>query len=616
MSAPTQLEDDTFTGKIDFSMWKRIFAFAAPYHRQMALLITLGILVATFDVGITLFNKLLIDAVKDGATRSQLLRDFLLYAAMMGAFAASIWGFIMTAGRISTGFAYDLRNAGFQHLQQLSFSFYDKRAVGWLMARMTGDVGTLARTLSWAQLDLAWGLTVLPLVGGTMLYLNWKLGLLVLVTWPAILFTARYFQSHMLLVNRKLRKAGSQTTAAYNEGLQGVRTTKSMGREEKNLAEFSQLSGAMYDLALRNTVYNALMMPILSSLCFIGVALALWRGGYDVQATAHSFGFTVGSLFAFIQLATFIQFPVEQLARTITNVQGAQVSLERLQTFLDTKPEIADGPDLLPSNDLPKRIETITFENVSFGYLPGQTVLSDFSLSVQPGQSIALVGPTGGGKSTIVSLACRFYEPTTGRILINGIDYRRLPLAWLQSRLGMVLQQPHLFSGTILENIRYGKLDATDAEVEHAARLAGAHEFIHAFPDKYTTKVGEGGNRLSTGQKQLIALARAIIADPQIFVMDEATSSVDTQTERAIQTAVDRVLAGRISFVIAHRLSTIKRADIILVIAGGRVIEQGNHHDLLALRGKYFELYTNQFTQEHENELLHAGAPQPAPATA
>lgn len=612
MSAPTQLEDDTFTGKIDFSMWKRIFAFAAPYRRHMALLITLGILVAGFDIGITLFNKVLIDAVKNGATRAELTRNFLLYAAMMIAFAASIWGFIMTAGRISTGFAYDLRNAAFKHLQELSFSFYDKRAVGWLMARMTGDVGTLARTLSWAQLDLAWGLTVLPLAAGTMLWLNWKLGLIVLITWPAIIFTARFFQHRMLLVNRKLRKAGSQTTASYNEGLQGVRTTKSMGREEKNLAEFSEMSQTMHDLAIRNTIYNALMMPMLSSLCFVGVALALWRGGYDVQAAAHSMGFTVGSLFAFIHLATFIQFPVEQLARTITNVQGAQVSLERLQTLLDTKPEIADGTDLVPAGELPGRVETITFENVSFGYIPGQTVLSDFTLTVQPGQSVALVGPTGGGKSTIVSLACRFYEPTAGRILINGIDYRRLPLAWLQSRLGMVLQQPHLFSGTILENIRYGRLDATDAEVEHAARLAGAHEFINSFADKYNTKVGEGGNRLSTGQKQLIALARAIIANPQIFVMDEATSSVDTQTERAIQTAVDRVLAGRISFVIAHRLSTIKRADIILVISGGKVIEQGNHHNLLELRGKYFELYTNQFTQEHEDELMSSVEPAKA----
>lgn len=604
-------EDELAPPKFNLTSWRRMLVIARPFRSHIVGLIVLGICVAGFDAMIPYFNKRIIDDVRDQAGNARLVRDFVFYGGMMFCFAVSIWGFIMVAGRISTGFAYTLRQTAFKHLQELSFSFYDKKAVGWLMARMTSDIGTLARTLAWGQLDLAWGLTVLPFTAGMMIYLHWKLALLVLLTWPIIICTAIWFQKRMLAISRQQRKANSATTAAYNEGLQGVRTTKSMGREDKNLTEFQVLSGTMYNLSLRNALYNALLVPLLTAICFLGVAIALYKGGYDVAVNASlaEYGFTVGTLFAFIQYATFIQFPVQQLAQTMTNIQSAQVSVERVQSLLDTQPEIGDGDavgSLTPSESLPTHIHTIEFRNVSFGYVPAHPVLHHFNLTVRGGQSVALVGPTGGGKSTIVSLACRFYQPTSGEVLINGIDYRKLPLAWLQSRLGMVLQQPHLFSGTIAENIRYGRLSATDAEIEHASKLAGAHEFISAFKDGYQTKVGEGGNRLSTGQKQLISLARAIIADPQIFVMDEATSSVDTQTERQIQAAVDRVLEGRISFVIAHRLSTIKRADIILVISAGRVIEQGNHHDLLALKGKYYELYTNQFTQEHEEELMHA----------
>jgi ATP-binding cassette subfamily B protein len=265
----------------------------------------------------------------------------------------------------------------------------------------------------------------------------------------------------------------------------------------------------------------------------------------------------------------------------------------------------AANGDGLAIDGYSKRIETIEFRDVSFAYKAGQSVLGNFNLTVHAGDTIALVGPTGGGKTTIVGLACRFYEPTGGQVLINGVDYRQRSLKWLQGTLGMVLQQPYLFSGTVRENIRYGRLTATDAEVEDAATLTNAHDFIMQLEKGYDTPVGEGGNKLSTGQKQLIALARAIIADPQIFVMDEATSSVDTHTERAIQTAVERVLENRISFVIAHRLSTIKSADRILVIDAGQIVEEGTHHDLLALRGRYHELYTNQFTHEAEDQMLH-----------
>jgi len=598
----TELEDDTFSGKMDWALWRRIFAIAKPHWGKIYSVMVMGALIAGLDVAIIYCNGLIVDAAKAGAPDAA-RRAFTLYGALVVTFVLFIWGFIRVTGRITCDVSYDLRVAAFKHLQDLSFSFYDKKAVGWLMARLTGDVSTLSRVMSWAILDIVWGLSCIVLVSGAMLWSNWKLALLVMSIVPPLVLTAMWFQKRMLASSRALRKVNSQVTASYNEGLQGVRTTRSMNREERNLAEFSNLTGEMYGHAMRNTLLAAVFVPLLAGICFGGVAIALYRGGYDVSAGT---GFTLGQLVAFIQWATFLQFPVMQLAQQITAVQSAQASAERVQSLLDTKPDIQDAADVRTTG-LPESISEIRFENVSFGYDPARPVLHDFSLTIKSGQSVALVGPTGGGKSTIVSLACRFYQPTAGRILFNGTDYTQLPLGWLQSRLGMVLQQPHLFSGTIRENIRYGRLAATDAETEHAAKLAGAHEFISALAGAYDAKVGEGGNRLSTGQKQLIALARAIIADPQIFVMDEATSSVDTQTERAIQTAVDRVLRGRIAFVIAHRLSTIKRADIILVISGGRVVEQGNHHDLLAQRGKYFELYTNQFTHEHEDELLHFG---------
>jgi ATP-binding cassette, subfamily B, bacterial len=365
------------------------------------------------------------------------------------------------------------------------------------------------------------------------------------------------------------------------------------------------------------------------SICGVGIALALRFGGLGV---IHG-QMTLGALATFLQIVFFIQFPVQELTNAITQIQGAQASAERVQSLLDADVEIEDSPQVVenirkhaasvrntvgaqpinPSGDahvaidgMDSRVHSIEFRNVGFAYHGGQTVLSDFNLRVRAGESIAIVGPTGGGKTTIVGLACRFYEPTSGQILINGIDYRERSLQWLQGNLGMVLQQPYLFSGTVKENIRYGRLSATDAEIVQAAKLTEANEFIEAMKDGYDATVGEGGNQLSTGQKQLIALARAIIADPQIFVMDEATSSVDTHTERAIQAAIDRILKNRISFVIAHRLSTIKSASRILVVEAGKIIEDGNHHTLIRRRGHYCDLYTNQFTHEREEAVLGA----------
>jgi ATP-binding cassette subfamily B protein len=371
--------------------------------------------------------------------------------------------------------------------------------------------------------------------------------------------------------------------------------------------------------SVRNALTAAVYLPIVLTLGSLGAGLALWRGGLavgeigaGVAAVTGGDRLSLGTLVAFMQYATLFTIPIQEMAERFTQLQAAEASAERLQGLLDTEPEIKDSPAVIAAGAdrgaaRGERIETVEFANVEFAYQGGEAVLHDFSLIARAGETIALVGATGSGKSTIVSLLCRFYEPTRGVIRIDRIDYRERSLHWLQSRLGIVQQVPHLFSGTIRENIRYGRLEASDEEVAAAARLANADRFIGLLPAGYDTPVGEGGSRLSTGQRQLVALARAVLADPAIFVLDEATSAVDTETERLIQDGIERVLAGRLSFVIAHRLSTIRSASRILVLDRGRVIEEGKHADLLARRGVYHRLYTNQFARESAAEVLVGG---------
>ena len=599
MADEQQQDDENYSPKLNLALWRSVLRFAQPYKSHLVGLALIAVVCAACDATLPWLTGRFVDEIKYHGQNAALGRYEALYLLVVMSLSASIFAFIMVAGRITTGVSYDIRKAAFDKLQQLSFSFYDRKAVGWLMARLTSDVGSLSRVLGWALLDLVYGSIVLISIAAIMLYLNWKLALIVLLTFPVLVAVSRFFQVRLLKTSRLVRKANSHTTAAFNEGIVGVRTSKSFVREEQNLKDFQELTTTMYRHAMSNAIYTALFLPCVLSICSVGVGLALWRGGIDVTGGVIS----LGTLVMFLQYAGFIQNPAQELANTLTLAQGAQASAERLVGLLNEPVEIRDAEGVDATASL-GAITSIEFRDVSFAYKEGQSVLKNFNLRVEAGQSIALVGPTGGGKSTIVSLLCRFYEPTGGEILINGIDYRKLPLLGLQSRLGMVLQQPHLFSGTIRENIRYGRLNATDTEIEQAARTVNAHEFIVAMKDGYNAAVGEGGNQLSTGQKQLIALARAMIANPEIFVMDEATSSVDTHTEQAIQSAVERVLERRISFVIAHRLSTIRSASCILLIDGGQIIESGSHADLIRQRGRYFELYTNQFRSERESRML------------
>ncbi|MDB6169609.1 MAG: transporter ATP-binding protein [Verrucomicrobia bacterium] len=636
MSAQLPSEDE-FQSKLDTGLWWKIFQRGLRLKRYLVPLFIAAVLIAVCDAAFAQITRWVIDGVMRDGARAPFGRYIAVFATVNVIFSAGVWVFIDMAGNLSNRMAHDIRRDCFDKLQSLEFAFFDARPVGWLITRLTSDCDRLARIISWGFLDIVWGLSFVLMIAVSLLIMNWRLGLIVIGIVPPLALISKYFQRKMLLSSREIRKYNSQITAGYNESIQGVRTTKTLVREEENLAEFQQLSSRMFDASVLNARQNAIYFPIVTTLGSLAAGLALWRGGYFVASDA----LTLGTLVAFITFAGQFFGPINQLAQRLTEMQGAQAAGERVMGLLATEPTIkdsdavrrriadhetrtADGqPSVNPAQSAirnsesaiaatpataadgrPSRIETIEFKHLTFRYETGAVVLHDFNLTVRAGETIALVGPSGGGKSTIVSLVCRFYEPTAGQVLLNGVDYRERPIAWLQAQLGIVLQTPHLFKGTVRENIRYGRLDATDAEVETAARLVNADEFIRQMENGYETEVGEGGNRLSTGQRQLLSFARALLARPQIFVMDEATSSIDTETEQLIQRGLETILAGRISFVIAHRLSTIRRADRILVITRGRIEESGTHAELLQQRGHYYELYTSQFRREREEAVL------------
>ncbi|MEX0885269.1 MAG: ABC transporter ATP-binding protein [Phycisphaeraceae bacterium] len=610
--------------RLNLALWRKILVFARPYYKLLALLVTLGICVATADTLLPLLIRYVIDtavatAASDAASsmRPLWLAGF-GFLAIITVLAGSVFIFIGVAGRISNGLSHDIRRACFARLQELSFSFYDHHATGWLMARLTSDCDRLSRVLGWALLDITWGTCLVGGVAVMMLIIDWPTALAILAVVPVLLAVSAFFQRRILLSSRDMRRINSHLTAEFNEAMSGMKTTKTLTREPDNFTDFTAHSGGMYHASMRNAMQTAIFLPLVLVLVTLGESMALGVGGSRAIAGA----ITVGTLASFLYYAKLLPDPIREVARMLTEALAAQAAAERVFTLLETRPEIQDRPHVaaaiashtqsdkagdptLAPDGMLNRLGVIEFRHVSFAYQDGTRVLDDFNLTVQPGQTIALVGPTGGGKSTIVNLLCRFYEPTAGHILFDGVDYRDRSLGWLQSNLGIVLQSPQLFSGPVRENIRYGRLSATDDDVIAAAKIVDAHRFITGLDAGYDTDVGQGGNRLSAGQKQLIAFARAVLAEPQLFVMDEATASVDTETEQTIQSAMHHVLHGRTSFVIAHRLSTIRAADRILVIEAGHIAEAGNHHELLAKRGHYFDLYTNQFTREHTHTILN-----------
>lgn len=612
-----QFEEKDYTQRFSLSLWRKILRYAKDYYRDLRHLGVCMAITAGCDVVFPLMTSYAIDHFipnLDHPGGTQGLPAFIaVYLMLLAVQVYSIFRFLYLGGKVETGTCYTIRKMAFRKLQELPFSYYDRMPVGYLMSRLTSDAQRLAETIGWSLLDLSYGVVMIIAASITMFSLNWRLTLVVLIVVPPLAVVSWWFQQRILSSYRAVRKTNSQITGAFNEGIMGAKTTKTLVREEKNMQEFTELTHTMKRASVRAASLSAVYLPIVVSLGSLATAYALWKGGQLVSIG----GMSLGILQVFVNYTVQFFQPIRDVASTFAEMQSAQAAAERVMTLLETEPDIVDSPEVeakFGDNFHPKKENwpalhgDVEFRHVDFQYKEGEKVLADFNLKVKAGETIALVGPTGAGKSTVVNLVCRFYEPTAGQILIDGVDYRERSQLWLQSNLGYVLQEPRLFSGTIRDNIRYARLDATDAEVEAAARLVNAEGFILKLEKGYDTDVGEGGSRLSTGEKQLVSFARAILADPRIFVLDEATSSVDTQTEQIIQNAISKVLTGRTSFIIAHRLSTIRTADRILVIDDGKIKEIGTHQELLRLRGAYYNLYTNQFQEEQAMELLGKAA--------
>lgn len=605
----TEFQEEEFSTTVNSRTVLRILAQLKSHWPWVLGFLVMISGVSWLDSYFTYLNKQIID---EGVAQHniQVVLDIMLpYAMLLLLQAVGVFAFIYLTGVLGERVRYDLRKKMFGHLQNLSLSYYNRTPVGWIISRVTSDSDRVAELVTWGMLDTTWGIMNIITAGFFMSLINWRLALLVSAAIPVLVIVASWFQKKIIREYREVRKINSKITGAYNENITGVRVVKSLGREEVNLSEFSGLTGEMFRAGYRAAWLSALFLPVVQLITAVALGGIIWYGGLQTQIG----DMTIGGIAAFVSYITFMLFPIQEMARVYAELQHAIASAERIFSMIDTVPSVVN----LPGAKDPGTVKgDIAFENVTFAYddAPDESVLQDFSLHVRQGETIALVGPTGGGKSTIVNLVCRFFEPTSGRILIGGTDYKEFTSHGIQSRIGIVLQTPHLFSGSVLENIRYGRLNATDAEIEEAAKLAGAHRFITDLDGGYKAEVGEGGNFLSVGQKQLISLARAVLADPEIFVMDEATSSVDTLTESLIQQGMETMMKGRTSFIIAHRLSTIKRATRIIVIENGKITESGSHTELLRQGGHYYNLYTQQFRDELTREQNPFLAGRLAPA--
>jgi ATP-binding cassette subfamily B protein len=598
MSDEIRFEEEDYNSKVSRGTLLRVLSSIRPHWKwAVGFLVAISI-VSIIEASFNLISMRIIDEALIPNDRERLIELILIYGGMHVVFVICIFAFIALAGILGQRVMYDLRKAMFEHMQTLSFTYFDKTPIGWLMSRVTSDSNRMADLVTWGLLDITWATLNIVTALFFMATINWQLALLVMAMLPVLIYVAIWFKTRILVEFRRSRKLNSKITGTYNENITGVRIVKAHRREEMNLKEFDDLSLPMYQSSFRAAWLSALFLPVVQIISSIGVMAVVWYGGLQVGE-----GITIGGIQAFVSYITFMMWPIEDMSRVYASMQQSIASAERVFSLLDEEPDLTDKPNSVDPGTI---IGDITFDNVTFYYEP---VLKNFNLTVKQGETIALVGPTGHGKSTIVNLICRFYEPREGVIKINGQDYTTMPMSAIHSRIGMVLQTPHLFSGTIRENIRYGRLDASDDEVLDAAKLAGAHPFIQDLEKGYDEQVGEGGVLLSVGQKQLISLARAVLSKPELFIMDEATSSVDTLTEALIQQGMDTLMEGRTSFVIAHRLSTIKRADRIIVIQHGEIAEMGTHAELLRERGHYYELYTQQFKAEREAQL-EADTPQ------
>lgn len=556
------------------------------------------------DLIMPLFIKFAIDTYFTLGNLTGTGRYTLLYitAVVVQTTATVIW--LRASIRSEVYCSRDLRRLGFNHLQTLSFSYFNTNAVGYIHSRIISDTGKIGILVSWGIVDFVY--SAFYLIGGiaVMLVLDLRMTLIVLCVLPFIIMLSVLFQKKLIKAHRLVREINSHITGSINEGITGAKTTKTLAAEDKMSDAFNSLTGDMRAASVRTAKYNSAFISLISAFCFVAIALVLWYGGVLALEDAMK----IGTLSVFTTYAISMGDHLRNLARVIADLVNIGVNIERFTKLLETEPDVTDTPEVIERyGDMftPKRENwepltgAIEFCDVSFRYPDGdEYILEHFNLKVAVQTKVAIVGETGAGKSTLVNLICRFFEPTEGKILIDGRDYRSRSQLWLHSNIGYVLQTPHLFSGTVRENLVYGREGATDEEIEKALCSVSADEVIARMDKGLDSQVGEGGDLLSTGEKQLLSFARAILADPAIFILDEATSSVDTITEQLIQRATDKVLSGRTSFIIAHRLSTIRAADIILVVKNGKIVESGTHDELIRMGGSYHGLYMRQFEEE------------------
>ena len=603
-----EFEEFDLKAKLDFSTWKRILKELIKY-KWLVFVSVFSMIVVAFVETIFVYyisteglGKFILD--NGEGTTDGLLQFVLLMALLALTEGVFVYGFIKAGGLLEIKFYSELTKKTFHNLQNQSFSFFDRSSVGWLMARVSSDTSRLGEIISWGLIDIVYAIFKLIFVFITMALVDFKLSLVMLIIVPIVLTISIFFRRIIIKNSRQMRKINSQITSKLNEGITGAKTTITLVLENQISNVFLQVVNNYKKVAVKSSYFTSGYYQIIAVSAAFALAIMAYFGGMSSMKASI--------LFMFLSYSSSFFEPVLNIARLSNEMKHAQVAAERVFSLNDIKPELLDTPEVIEKygdyvnfkkENFEELYGDVEFDNVSFAYKKGQKVLDNFNLKIKKGQSVALVGETGAGKSTIINLLSRFYEPTSGIIKIDGKDYKERSIAWLHSHLGYVLQSPHLFSGTIKENIRYGRLDASDEEVYEAARIANAEEFIMRMPNGYDSQVGEGGNRLSLGQKQLISFARAIIANPKIMILDEATSSIDTQTEYAIQKAIKNILKGRTSFIVAHRLSTIINSDLILVIKNGKIYEQGTHQELMDKKGYYYKLYTNQFIEEKLKEM-------------
>lgn len=588
-----ELETSTLPS-LDQGLWKRILTILWTFKKDVLILFSFMVTLALGDVIFPLFNRFALDEFITAQRYIKYIPLFaLLYVTLIVVQTTMVYLFIKQAGKIEMNFAYTMRKMAFEKLQRLSFSYYDTHASGWILSRLTSDINRLSEIVSWGLLDMVWGLAMMVGISVVMLLINAYLALIVLVMVPILYVIARYFQKQILKAYREVRKINSMITADFSEMIFGIKSIKTLTIEKQRKEKFSTLASDMKTKSIRSALFSSLFMPIVFALASISSATLLSVGGQAVLIGTLG----LGTLLLYVQYVNAFFEPLRNIARILAEMQMAQASAERVLSLLDAKEDIIDnnhGEVYEPLHG------DIVFDKVSFHYIEGEPVLKDFSLHIKAGQTLALVGESGGGKSTIVNLLCRFYEPTSGEIRIDGFNIQNRPLQWLRSSLGYVLQTPHLFMGTIASNIAYGRPDASMEDIMAAAKAVHAHDFIMKLDQGYETPVLEGGAKLSVGEKQLLSFARALCANPSLIILDEATASIDSHHESMVQEAIKSLLKDKTSVVVAHRLSTIVNADVICVISKGQIVESGTHSELIAKQSRYYELYTHQFEQFEE----------------